>query len=275
MIHVVSDSTCDIPPDLVRDLDLTVVPVHVIFGEESYDDGVTISREEFYRRLGSSKTLPTTSTPSAGEFAAVYQRLGGDILSIHVAANWSSVISTAQLGATLAPTARVTFFDSGKFAMGLGWQAIYAARLAQQGNSIAEILQALDDVKSRTRLFAVLDTLDYLRRSGRVNTFVARFGELLNIKPIVNVGNGEVTLADRVRTRRNALERIKAMTYELGPLQSLAVQHITSLETARSLAAEFTQTIPLAEPIVVCEATTAVGTHIGTNVIGIAAVLAK
>jgi DegV family protein with EDD domain len=275
MIHIVTDSTCDIPPELARELNLTIVPVHVIFGDESFDDGVTLSREEFYRRLGSSKMLPSTSTPSAGEFAAIYQELGGDIVSIHVAAAWSSLLNTAQLGASLAPEAHVTFFDSGKLAMGLGWQAVYAARIAQQGGAAADVLAALDDVKRRTRLFAALDTLDYLRRSGRVNVFVARIGQLLNIKPIINVEDGEVTLVDRVRTRRSALERVKDMTYALGPLQSLAVQHITAPDTARALAAEFSQTISLTEPIVVCEATTAVGTHIGLNAIGVAAVLAR
>ena len=275
MTHVVTDSTCDIPLELVRELNLTVVPVHVIFGEESFDDGVNLSREEFYRRLGGSSVLPTTSTPSAGEFASVYQQLGGDIVSIHVAANWSSLLSTAQLGASLASEAQVTFFDSGKLAMGLGWQVIYAARVAQQGGSTADVLEALNEVKRRTRLFAALDTLDYLRRSGRVNTFVARLGQLLSIKPIIDVEDGQVTLIDRVRTRRTALERIKDMTYTLGPLQSLAVQHITAPDTARALAAEFAQTIPLAEPIVVCEATTAVGTHIGLNAVGVAAVLTR
>src|SRR5512136_3248681 len=101
MVHIVTDSTADIPPDIARELDITVVPVHVLFGDQSYDDGVTITREEFYQRLATSKTLPTTSTPSAGEFAEVYQRIGGEIISIHVSAKWSSLLSVAQLGAEL------------------------------------------------------------------------------------------------------------------------------------------------------------------------------
>ena len=276
MVNIVTDSTSDIPADIARELQITVIPAHVIFGNESFDDGVTITREEFYRRLKTSKVLPTTSTPSAGEFAELYQRVGGEIVSIHVAARWSSLLSVAQLGASLVPEAQVAFFDSGKLAMGLGWQVILAARAAQQGKAVKEILQALQDAKHRVRLFAALDTLEYLRRSGRVNALVARFGRLLSIKPIIVVGDGEVSMVDRVRTRHAAIERLKEMTRALGPLQSLAVLHTASYETACALADEFAMTIPnLREPIIVCEATTAVGTHVGPNALGIAAVVAE
>jgi DegV family protein with EDD domain len=276
MIHIVTDSTSDIPLDIARALNITVTPVHVIFGEESFDDGVTITREEFYRRLKISSVLPTTSTPSAGEFSEVYQRVGGEIVSIHVAAKWSSLFETAQLGATLAPQAHVTFWDSGKLAMGLGWQVILAARAAQQGQSLAEVMQVLADAKRRVHLFAGLDTLEYLRRSGRVNSLMARFGQLLSIKPIIDIGDGEANMAGRERSRHKIIERLKEMTYELGPLESLAVQHTACYAAAQQLAAEFAQTIPhLREPILICEATTAVGAHLGPNGLGIAAVVAK
>ena len=276
MVSIVTDSTSDIPPDIARELNITVIPVHVIFGEESFDDGVTITREEFYRRLKTTKVLPTTSTPSAGEFAEMYRRVGGEIISIHVAAKWSSLLSVAQLGAGLAPEVQVTFFDSGKLAMGLGWQVILAARALQQGRSTAEILQVLQDAKHRVHLFAALDTLEFLRRSGRVNALLARFGQLLSIKPIIDVGDGDVSMIDRVRTRQAAIDRVREMTYELGPLQSLAVLHTSNPETARGLAGEFTMTVPnLREPIIVCEATTAVGTHVGPNGLGIAAIVAE
>jgi DegV family protein with EDD domain len=276
MVSIVTDSTSDIPADIARELNITVIPVHVIFGEESFDDGVTITREEFYRRLRTAKALPTTSTPSAGEFAETYQRLGGEIVSVHVAASWSSLLNVAQVGASLAPEAQIAFFDSGKLAMGLGWQVILAARTAQQGKSVAEILQALQDAKQRVRLFAALDTLEFLRRSGRVNALVARFGQLLSIKPIIDVGDSEAVMIDRVRTRHAAIARLKEMTYALGPLQSLAVLHTSNYETACALADEFAMTVPnLREPIIVCEATTAVGTHVGPNGLGIAAVAAE
>ncbi len=276
MVSIITDSSSDIPPGIARDLNITVVPIHVIFGAESFDDGVTITREEFYRRLKTTKVLPTTSTPSAGEFAETYQRVGGEIVFVHLSANWSSLPSVAQVGASLAPDVQVAFFDSGKLAMGLGWQVILAARAAQQGKSVAQILQVLQNVKRRVHLFAALDTLEFLRRSGRVNAFLARFGQILSIKPIIDVGDGEVTMIDRVRTRHAAIDRIKEMTYRLGPLQSLAVLHTADEETARALADDFAMTVPnLREPLIVCEATTAVGTHVGPKGLGIAAVVAE
>src|SRR5512136_2653192 len=145
MVHIVTDSTADIPPDIARELDITVVPVHVLFGDQSYDDGVTITREEFYQRLATSKTLPTTSTPSAGEFAEVYRRIGGEIVSVHLASVWSSLFNTANAGAALVPEAQVTFFDSGLLAMGLGWLVILAARAARQDQPPQQILRALED----------------------------------------------------------------------------------------------------------------------------------
>lgn len=276
MINIVTDSTSDIPADIARELSITVIPVHVIFGEESFDDGVTITREDFYRRLKTSSVLPTTSTPSPGEFAEVYERVGGEVLSVHVAAKWSSLLDTAQLGASLVPQTHVTFWDSGKLAMGLGWQVILAARAAQQGQSLAGLLQTLEDAQRRVHLFAALDTLSYLRRSGRVNPFLARFGQLLNVKPIIDVGNGEISMAGRAHTRRAAIERLKEMTFELGPLQSLAVLHTACYDSARQLADEFAQVMPtMRESIFICEATTAVGTHVGPNALGIAAVVAE
>ena len=160
--------------------------------------------------------------------------------------------------------------------MGLGWQVILAARAAQQGQSLAEIRQVLADAKRRVHLFAGLDTLEYLRRSGRVNSLMARFGQLLHIKPIIDIGDGEANMAGRERSRHKIIERLKEMTVELGPLQSLAVQHTACYDAAQQLATEFAQTLPhLDEPILICEATTAVGAHLGPNGLGIAAVAAK
>jgi DegV family protein with EDD domain len=275
MVHIVTDSTSDIPADFVRELDITVVPAHVIFGNESYDDGVTISRDEFYQRLAASKDLPTTASPSAGEFAEVYQRLGGEIISIHLAAKLSGVLNTVHAATQLVPDLNVTLFDSTSLAMGLGWQVIAAARAAQSGQSVAQIMQLLENVRSRVRVYAGLDTLEYVRRSGRVSWARAKFGQLLHIKPIVEVRDGVVSQLERVRTRRNLLARLKELAHELGPLESLAVQHTRAYDAARAMADELAAVLPIQQPIVVCEATTTIGTHIGPNGLGIIAVKAN
>ncbi len=276
MIHIVTDSTSDVPPGIARDLDITVIPAHVIFDNQSYDDCVTITREEFYRRLSSSPTLPTTAAPSPGVFAEAYRRIGGEIISVHIAAKFSGVLHAAHSGAEMTPGAQVTLFDSASVAMGLGWQVIVAARAAQAGQSVDRIVRLLESIRPRVRLYAALDTLEYLRKSGRVSWARAMLGQLLNIKPIIEARNGEVLQLERVRTRRNMIQRLKQMTYELGPLQAVAVQHTQAIDDARAIAAEFTQTMPnLREPIPVLEATTAIGTHVGPNGLGVIAVLAE
>ena len=275
MVHIVTDSTSDIPADFVRELDITVVPAHVIFGNESYDDGVTIQRDEFYQRLAASSNLPTTATPSAGEFAEVYQRLGGDILSIHLAAKLSSVFNTAYAATQLVPDMNVTLFDSTSLAMGLGWQVIAAARAAQAGQSVTQIIELLEDVRSRVRVYAGLDTLEYLHRSGRLSWTRAMLGQILHIKPIIEVRDGVVSQLERVRTRRSLLERLKQLAHELGPLDALAIQHTRAYDDARAMADELAAVLSIKEPVVVCEATTTIGTHIGPRGLGVIAVKAN
>jgi DegV family protein with EDD domain len=275
MIHIVTDSTSDIPAEFVRDLNITVIPAHVIFDGQSYDDGVTLTRDEFYQRLATSDTLPTTATPSVGEFVEAYDRIGGEVISIHLASRLSGVYSTAYAAAHLAEKARVTLFDSTSLAMGLGWQVIAAARAALQGQSAAAIMHLLEETRPRVRVYAALDTMEYLRRSGRVGWAKAMLGQLLNIKPIIEARDGEVSQLERVRTRRKMIERLKELAHELGPVDALAVQHTRSLVDAQALAAELTATLSIHEPIVVCEATTTIGTHVGPNGLGIIAVKAN
>ena len=276
MVHIVTDSTADVPDDVARELDITVVPAHILFGTQSYEDGITLSREEFYRRLADSAELPTTSAPSAGEFAEVYQRLGGEIVSIHLAAKLSAIMSAANGGAQLAANARVTLFDTNQVTMGIGWPVIFAARAARQGQPVDQIVQLLERIRPRVRVLAALDTFDYMRGSGSVGWAKAMLGQLLHIKPIVEVRDGEVLSVDRVRTRNKCRERLKQMVLELGRLQALAVLHTRALDAARTMADELAALMPdLREPVLVSEATTTIGTHVGPNGIGVAAVVAE
>jgi DegV family protein with EDD domain len=260
---------------VARDLDITVIPAQVIFDDQAYEDCVTITRDEFYRRLVTSKSLPTTAAPGPGVFADAYQRIGGEIVSIHVAAKFSGLLSAAHSGTQLAPEAKVTLFDSGSVAMGLGWQAIMAARAAQQGQAVDQIVRWLETIRPRVRLYAALDTLEYLRKSGRVGWARAMLGQLLQIKLLVEARDGEVNQVERVRTRHAALERLKQIAADFGPLRAMAVQHTRAYDDARAMADELQRTLPIREPIIVCEATTAIGTHVGPKGVGVIAVLAE
>ncbi len=280
MIRVVTDSTADVPAELVRELDIVVVPVHVIFGTQSYDDGVNLSREEFYTRLTSANPLPTTSAPSAGEFAAAYRQLQESgvesVVSIHIAQSLSVVHNAASIGADTVPGLNVTLVDSEQVSMGLGWQVIEAARAARAGQSAAEVVEAATRIKHHVRLYAALDTLELVRRSGRVGWAEAAIGQLLKIKPIVEVRNGAVLSVDRVRTRLQSIERLKQLVAGHGTPRGLTVLHTHARDAALKLADEFHALYPsLADPIHVVEATTAIGTHVGPNGLGVACIVAE
>ncbi|MGH2591957.1 MAG: DegV family protein [Anaerolineae bacterium] len=275
---MVTDSTADIPDAVARELDITVVPVHVIFGAQSYDDGINLSRQEFYERLASANPLPGTSAPSAGEFESAYRRLqdsGADtVISIHIARALSVVQNAALIGADGVPGLNVTLVDSEQVSMGLGWQVIEAARAAKAGKSTAEVVDAAERTKQRVRLYAALDTLEYVRRSGRVSWAAAAIGQLLKIKPLVEVRNGAVLPLDRARTRAHSLQRLKDLVADQGALRGLTVLHTHAIDAASSLADEFRALYPaLSDPIHVVEATTAIGTHVGPNGLGVACVV--
>ena len=276
MVHIVTDSTADVPLDIARELEISVVPAHIIFGVDSYEDGITLSRDEFYHRLTGAAQLPTTSAPSAGEFEEVYRRLGGEIVSIHLASKLSAILAAAYAGAALVPEAKVSLFDTLQLSMGIGWHVVAAARAARQGQSVEQIMSMLENMRPRVHLYAALDTLEYLQRSGRVGWTRGMIGQLLHIKPIAEVRDGEVLLIDRVRTRHKSVERLKELLLALGPLEALAVLHTQAQDTARELAAELSAMLPdLREPIIVAEATTTIGTYAGSNALGLAAVVAR
>jgi DegV family protein with EDD domain len=277
LVKIVTDSTADIPEELAAELGITVVPCNVHFGLETYRDGIELSKEEFYARLQTSPALPTTSAPAAGIFEATYRELAsetGQILSIHLASTLSAIYNSACLGAEAASDLKFTLIDSGQASMGLGWLVIAAARAAQEGQPLAQIVALVEDMMPRVRLFAALDTLEYLRKGGRVGKTVAVLGTLLNIKPLVEVRDSAVLPLERVRTRRRSIRRLIDLVAELGPLEELAVLHSNAPQKARRLAEEISFLHPL-ERIRIAEVGVVIGTHVGPNGLGVACVVAR
>lgn len=271
MVKIVTDSTADIPPDL--SYDITVVPCFVQFGTASYLDGIDITREQFYERLAHSDTLPKSAAPSVGIFEEVYRRVAGEcdeVISIHLASALSGVFNSAQLGAQAVSQARITVYDSESLTMGLGWMCMAAARAARQGKSRAQIVALLDEMKPRTHVFAALDTLEFLRRSGRVGWASAMMGQLLDIKPVVRVYRGVVEMVSRVRTRARSVQQLVELVSGLGRLESLAVLHTRAQAAALQLAQDVAHLVPPPVPIV--EVTPIIGTHVGPNGLGLAVV---
>lgn len=270
------DSTADLA-ELAEEWGITVVPCLVHFGQETFREGVDLSRAEFYRRLEMGTELPTTSAPGPGVFADVYRQLAAEtdqIVSIHLSSKLSAVYNSARLGAKEIEGTEVAVVDSGTLSMGLGWLAVLAARSARAGCSLQEIVSMVEATRPRARVFALLDTLEYLRRSGRVSRVMAALGAMLNVKPMLNVKGGDVLPAGRVRSRRKAVARLISLVEELGPLVELAVLHTRARQDAEALADRLATLFPR-ERMVIAEIGTVIGTHVGPNGLGVACVTAE
>jgi DegV family protein with EDD domain len=276
-VRVVTDSTADIPPQLAEELGITVIPCNVQFGLESYRDGVDLTREEFYAKLVESPELPTTSVPSVGVFTETYRELAketNEIVSIHLSSSLSALYSTACLGAKDVAEVKIKLVDSRQASMGLGWLAIAAAEAAKEGRGSEEIVAIVKDMIPRTRVLAALDTLEYLRRGGRVSTLVAALGTVLSIKPILEIKEGEVLPKDRVRTREKSIRRLVEIVRDSAPFERLAVIHANVPEVAKRLVEMLSPYHP-AEKILIAEVGTVLATHAGPGAIGAAFVIQR
>lgn len=274
-LGIVTDSTCDIPPFLVEQHELEVVPCILVMDGKEYVDGKDITREEFYRQLPRLKTQPTTAAPSIGDFSARYDSLltrGCDhILSIHAAGALTSILNIARQAASDSQD-RVTCIDSTSLSLGLGFQVLAAAEAAELGLQAA--LEAIQSTHKRLHVFAALDTMEYLKRSGRVPATVAMLGSLLRIKPLIELTNGQVKAMGAARTADQANERMSEFLLEGGPLERLAILHTGAEARARQFLNELMQTSSQSVPrdILMVNVTTVIGTHVGPNGLGFAAV---
>ena len=274
-IAIVTDSTADLPADLCEKYQIHVVPNLVIIDGQTLVDGKDISRDEFYQRLPAMKDPPTTSTASSGEYQLLYQNLldlGADhVVSVHVASQLSGIYNAAHTASHEYP-GRVHVQDSQSVSMGLGFQVLAAAEAIAHHASISEVLSLLKDIRSRVRVIAMLDTLEYVRRSGRVSWARARLGGLLQVKPFVEVREGgKVISLGESRTRSKGVTRLKELMLGMGELERLAILHTRAEADARQILSDIRNRLPF-EPLIV-NVTTVIGTHVGPNGLGFAAVL--
>lgn len=273
-IAIVTDSTADIPIDIVEQHQISIIPAIIIMDGENVEDGPGISRSEFYEQMPLMWTHPTTSTPSAGAFNRVYKNLiqmGAEtILSLHVASQLSGIFNTAKVAAQEFGE-RVQVIDSGSISMGLGFQVIAAAEAVAQGFSIEQIHRHIKSVQERVRVYAMLDTLDNIRKSGRVSWVTARLGSLLRIKLFVEVLEGAVLNLGQARTRRKGIEHLTNLIYKLGKVERLAILHSNAESDARNMLNDLD--LDLNSTPWVVNITPVIGTHVGPNGLGVAAVL--
>lgn len=274
MVRVVTDSTADIPADMVAALGIIVIPSYVVFGSESYRDEVELTKQQFYEKLRSSRVIPTTAAPPPAVYDETYRRLAketDEIVSIHLASRYSALFSSATLAARNISEARITVVDSEQVTMGYGWMVVAAAESAQRGASVEQIVALVEGIKPRSRVLAVLNTLEFLHRGGRVDWIRAMIGTLLRVKPIIEVRQGEVKLLERARTLQRSLGRLVERVQALGPLERAIILHTDAPDLAQSVA----DRLQAAEPgwdLPIHQAGVTIASHVGPGAVGIACV---
>lgn len=273
-VSVVTDSTSDIPADLARELDITVVPLRVHFGPETYLDYVEMSPEEFFRKLASSPHHPKTSQPAPGDFAQVYKDLaqkGKEVLSIHISSHLSGTIQSASMARDMVPEVRVEVVDSRSASVGTAFSVIQAAKAAKDGQDLETCARVARETLENVSIYFAVDTLEYLHRNGRIGRAQHLLGSLLSVKPILTISDGIVAPFDRVRGRGKVIPRLLEIVREKRPAGGeilLGVVHGNAPGTAGEVVENLKRTYPASE-VMVGSVGPVIGTHAGPGVLGV------
>ena len=274
MIGVITDSSCNLPEDLIRELDIAIVPLNVHIGDETYEE-TSISTVEICRRMREEDVLPKTSQPAPGKFLEAYKQMLGkgydSLIVITITSVHSGTYGTALMAKNMLPEADIEVVDSRSISLGTGFQAEVAARLARAGKSKEEILAAIRKVRESTYIYATAETLHYLYKGGRVSAVKMLMASMLNIKPILVVRDGEVTVGGTTRTRSRSLKELLKRTYKAldGYDQvDVAVIHADCLDDALMLKSELEENLPCRE-LFLLDVTAVLAVHGGPGLIGI------
>jgi len=276
-IGILTDSTADLRPAVQERFGLGMVPLIVNWDGQTFRDKIDLTTADFYLRLRTSKTLPKTGAPSMAAFEAAFReqlKTHDALISVNIASKLSATYEVARKAAESVDPQRISVVDSGSVSVCLGWLAEMAATMAQQGATPAEIVERLGDARGRLCILALVETLEFLQRGGRIGRAAAMLGTLLSVKPILTVRDGEVAPVERVRTMNGALRRLVELTVALGPVERLGVidsdSEANATEVERQLRAHYPDlTIDRGElgPVV--------GTHGGPGVVGVGVLLAR
>lgn len=279
MIKIVTDSSAHLPLEQRQKHDITVVPLNAIFGDKVYKDEIDLTTEQFYEMLPRAKEHPKTSQPSAGEFAQVYRPLleaGREIVSIHLPSKLSGTYASAcaakaELENQFKKALPLTIVDTPWLSMALGLLCIAAAQAAEAGKSREEVVAAINALIPKLNLIFVLDTLEYLRRGGRIGGAKAMLGTLLNVKPMLQIENGQVEPLEQLRSRAKALKRLIEVMEERVERKSVhvSVLHAQAPDDAEVLAKEVRAKFDCKE-FYMTEIGPVIGIHSGPKAIGLA-----
>ena len=279
-VRLVTDSTADIPQDQAQAAGITVVPLTVFFGDEAYLDGVELDNASFYRKLQASKELPHTSQPSPAAFQEAYVHLineGADaILSVHLSSKLSGTYQSACTAwDTLPDTVNkipIEIIDSQNISIAMSRSIMRAAQEAREGLGLSEIKAHILDELARTRILCVLDTLEYVKRGGRIGGARAFLGNMLSVKPIISLKDGEVIPVEQPRTRNKAYARVAELVQEMGK-----IEHVSIAESSEGFAQQLAQVIKTvyAGDLPIYKLGAVLGTHTGPGTAAIAVVIEK
>lgn len=274
-IRIVTDSTADLPVDIIKQYNITVVPLRVNFGNQSYLEGVELTTADFYEKLIKSDKLPTTSQPSPGDFVTVYRQLfkegAEEIISIHLSKKLSGTYQSALLAKSMMEEdVKITVIDSQLVSMGLGLVVLNAAQAVSENKDNKEIYSIIDNVQQRMNTFFIVDTLDYLQKGGRIGKASSLIGSLLNIKAVLTIEAGEVHAFDKIRGKNKALDRILEIAVQKSASQKIqcSIVHANSLETALKLREKLLNNLDCNE-IIISNIGSVVGTHVGPGTVAL------
>jgi DegV family protein with EDD domain len=277
LFKIVGYSTADVPPDQRDSYGIEIVPVLMQFGRETLRDGVDITRDEFYTRLVESEEMPKTAAPPVGMFEEAFRRLsadGSEILSISLAGDLSATFGAARQAAQMVEGARIACVDSRSVTMPMTYMAVAAARAAQAGRSLDEIVALVEAMRPRALILVALDTLRYLEKGGRIGRMRALLGTMLSVKPILEVRDSQVHPVEQVRTWRRVPPRMVELAQARGAFEELSALYTTSRENAEQLA-DLCAAAGLLERdrIRVVQASAVLGAHVGPGALGLAGLL--
>ena len=272
-VKVITDSTSDLPQDLADSLGIELVPANIHFGNETFKDGVDLSPDDFYDRLTHGDTFPRTSQPSPGEFVQVYERLGKEadaIVSMHISSKLSGTYNSAVQGKQEAnANCPIEVIDSQQGTIALGLAALAAARVANDGGTADDVTNAARDTAGRAVCTALLDTLEYLQKGGRIGKAGAMLGSLLKIKPIIIIRDGEVQQFAKERTLNRALARLEQGARDLAPIEELGVMYSTERDDAVRVADSLSDLLPEGKEPIIARIGPAIGAHAGPGAVGV------
>ncbi len=274
-VKIVTDSTSDLTPEIASELGITIIPLYVHFGTEVYRDGVDLTTEGFYQKLEQSKDLPTTSAPSPGDFSTVFDKLAKDtdeILAITISSKLSATYNAAMEGKDIRKNkARLEVINSLWAIAGLGLIVISAAKAAKAEANLDEVIKVTRHSMNKVDFRMAFDTLEYLKRGGRIGTAQAFLGSMLKMNPILTIRDGNTTGVARLRCRAKAMDYLVDFANGLSNIEEMAIEDATTPDDAQALIARLGSGFPK-ERIYRMKVSPVIGTHVGPHVIGIGVV---